>query len=97
MEDPSVPGNNVFSRVKPEEFKRFYDMVDAHSKLVRRAQREADADKALTLWQKIFGDCFRKPSQKASMLRTSAVASAGTGLTFPSIAVVPPNKPQGFA
>lgn len=97
LEDPSVPGNNVFSRVKPEEFKRFYDMVDAHAKLVRRAQREADTDGALTLWKKVFGDCFRKPAQKASMLRTAAVASSGMGLTFPSIAVVPPNKPQGFA
>lgn len=97
LEDPSVSGNNVFSRVKPEEFKRFYDMVNVHAKLVRRAQSEADADRALTLWQKVFGDCFRKSAQKASMLRTAAVASSGMGLTFPSIAVVPPNKPQGFA
>ncbi|PHH43979.1 SMODS domain-containing nucleotidyltransferase [Pseudomonas putida] len=97
LQDPSVPGNNVFSRVKPEEFKRFYDMIDAHAKLVRRAQSETDADKALTIWQKVFGDRFRQPVQKASMLRTATVAGSGMGLTFPAIAVVPPNKPQGFA
>lgn len=97
LKDPSVPSNNVFSRVKPEEFKRFYDMVDAHAKLVRRAQCEPDADRALALWQKVFGDCFRKPASKASMLRTAAVATSGMGLTFPANAVVPPNKPQGFA
>lgn len=97
LEDPSVPGNNVFSRVKPEEFKRFYEMVDSHAKLVRRAQREADVDKALALWQKVFGDCFRRPAQKASMLRTAAIASSGMGLAFPANAVVPPNKPPGFA
>lgn len=97
LEDPSVPGNNVFSRVKQEEFKRFYDMADAHATLVRRAQREADADRALALWQKVFGDRFRKSVQKASMLRTAAVANSGLGLAFPAIAVMPPNKPQGFA
>lgn len=97
LEDPSVPGNNVFSRVKAEEFKRFYDMAEAHATLVRRAQRETDSDKALTLWQKVFGDRFRKPAQKTSMLRQAAAASTGLGLGFPSIAVVPPNKPAGFA
>ncbi len=97
LEDPSVPGNNVFSRVKPEEFKRFYDMADAHATLVRRAQRETDADKALALWQRVFGDRFRKPVQKVGLLRTVAASSAGLGLTFPATAVVPPNKPPGFA
>lgn len=97
LEDPSVPGNNVFSRVKPEEFERFYNMVDDHATRVRRAQREVDADKALMLWQKVFGDRFRKPVQKTSMLRPVVAASAGAGLTFPSVAVVPPNKPAGFA
>ena len=97
LEDPSVPGNNVFSRVKAEEFKRFYDMAEAHATLVRRAQRETDSDKALALWQKVFGDRFRKPAQKTSMLRQAATASTDLGLGFPSIAVVPPNKPAGFA
>lgn len=97
LEDPSVEGNNVFSRVKPEEFKRFYDMAEAHASLARRAQRETDVDKALVLWQKIFGDRFRKSAQKTSMLRTASVASSGLGLAFPAIAAVPPNKPPGFA
>ncbi|MHA7685895.1 SMODS domain-containing nucleotidyltransferase [Cupriavidus sp. PET2-C1] len=97
LEDPSVSGNNVFSRVKPEEFKRFYDMAEAHAAVVRRAQRETDADKALTLWQRVLGDRFRKPVQKAGMLRPAVTASAGIGLAFPAIAVVPPNKPAGFA
>lgn len=97
LEDPSVSGNNVFSRVKPEEFKRFYDMAEAHVTLVRRAQRETDVNKALTLWQQVFGDRFCKPAQKASMLRPAVAASTGIGLAFPAIAAVPPNKPAGFA
>lgn len=97
LEDPSVAGNNVFSRVKTEEFKRFYDMAEAHATLVRRAQRETDTDKALALWQKVFGDRFRKPAQKSSLLRQADASSTGLGLGFPSIAVAPPNKPAGFA
>jgi hypothetical protein len=99
LEDPSVPGNNVFSRVKPEEFKRFYDLAVDHARRVRRAQRETDPDKALDQWQRIFGDCFRKPaSRSGGLLRTAATTGGGAlGLAFPAKAVVPPNKPPGFA
>lgn len=96
LDDPSVPGNNVFSRVKPEEFKRFYDMAVSHAALVRRAQKEQDVDKALVLWQRVFGDRFRRPAALARGLLQTA-AAGGLGLTFPSHAVVPPNKPSGFA
>jgi predicted nucleotidyltransferase len=97
LEDPSVEGNNVFSRVKPEEFKRFFDLAESHATIVRRAQRETDLDKALALWQKVFGDRFRNPVKKSSLLRTASAASGGLGLSFPSVAVMPPNKPPGFA
>lgn len=96
LEDPSVSGNNVFSRVKADEFKRFYDMAVSHAALMRRAQKEQDADKALALWQRVFGDRFRKPAARAGGLLQTATAG-GLGLTFPSHAVVPPNKPSGFA
>jgi hypothetical protein len=98
LADPSVEGNNVFSRVKPEEFKRFYDLAAEHAKLVRRAQREPDPDKALALWQRVFGDRFRKPTPKAKgLLQTATAAAGGLGLEFPAKAVVLPNKPPGFA
>ena len=98
LADPSVEGNNVFSRVKPEEFKRFYDLAADHAQRVRRAQRETDPDKALAQWQRIFGDRFRKPTPKSGgLLRTAAATGGGLGLGFPAKAVVPPNKPPGFA
>ena len=97
LEDPSVPGNNVFSRVKSEEFKRFHDMAVSHAALVRRAQKEPNADKALELWQRVFGDRFRKSAARTGGLLQTVAAAGGLGLTFPSHAVVPPNKPSGFA
>lgn len=96
--DPSVEGNNVFSRVKADEFKRFFDLAADHAQRVRRAQRETDPEKALAQWQRIFGDRFRKPTSKGgSLLRAAAATGGGAGLTFPTAAVVPPNKPAGFA
>jgi predicted nucleotidyltransferase len=96
--DPSVEDNNVFSRVKAEEFKRFYDMAADHAQRVRRAQRETDPDKALAQWQRIFGDRFRKPAPKSgNLLRAAVTTGGGLGLSFPATAVVPPNKPAGFA
>lgn len=98
LADPSVNGNNVFSRVKPEEFKRFYDLAADHAQRVRRAQREPDLDKALVLWQRVFGDRFRKSTPKAGGLLRNATPTGGAlGLGFPAKAVVPPNKPAGFA
>jgi hypothetical protein len=82
--------------VKAEEFKRFYDQAASHAVLARRAQEEQDADKALALWQKVFGDRFMKPAAKATGL-LQAVAATGAGLTFPDRAVGLPNKPPGFA
>ncbi|KQY80901.1 nucleotidyltransferase [Pelomonas sp. Root1444] len=104
LADPSVEGNNVFSRVQADEFKRFYDMAEKHAKLIRRAQKEPDADKALGMWQQVFGDRFRKSAPRSgSLLRDAAPASAATaaagglGIGFPARAVTPPNKPPGFA
>lgn len=97
LEDPSVSGNNVFSRVKAEEFKRFYDQAVSHAALARRAQKEQDPDKALELWQKVFGDRFKRQAISKSQSLLQAVADTGAGLTFPDRAVGLPNKPPGFA
>lgn len=96
LEDPSVPGNDVFSRVKPEEFKRFFDMAQEHATLLRRAQAERDLNKALNLYRRVFGDRFGlvSASRAGTLLRSD---SAVPPLAFPPHKVQPPNKPEGFA
>lgn len=100
VEDPGVPGNNVFSNVKFEEFKKFYDTVKEHAELARKAVNETDEDKQLELWRKVFGSRF--PAAGKALVATGAVGSSllkaavGAGLTFPSTPVLP-NKPAGFA
>lgn len=100
LEDPGVPGNNVFSNVTADEFKTFYDKVKEHAALARRATAETDDAEALKLWRQVFGSRFpaaASASKSASGLGTSLIKpAAGIGLTFPAHAVVP-NKPAGFA
>ena len=99
LEDPGVPGNNVFSAVTPDEFKTFYDKVAAHAALARRAKNATDDDEALKLWRQVLGSRFpasastRSASGPANSLLRPA---AGVGLTFPSVQAAP-NKPNGFA
>lgn len=96
VEDPGVPGNNVFSSVTPTEFKTFYVAVKKYAGLARKAMDEADQEKALKLWREIMGDRFpaagTRKAEAASLIRPAA----GVGLTFPSTPVLP-NKPAGFA
>ena len=103
LEDPAVPGNNVFSAVKPEEFKAFYEQVCVDAKLARQAFEEDDTDKQLDIWRIIFGSVFPpsgvQKSESSSLLRpvVPAAAVVSRGLTFPNEPVKPPNKPAGFA
>lgn len=99
LDDPGVPGNNVFSAVTAEEFKTFYDKVSEHAALARKAKNETDDKESLKLWREVFGSCFPASANQrsTSSLSTSLLRPAvGTGLTFPASAVYP-NKPGGFA
>jgi hypothetical protein len=95
LEDPSVPGSNVFSTVTTEEFKTFFDAVEEHAALARRAKNETDSEKALALWRRVMGNRF-PASATRSVAATLMRPAAGVGLSFPSKAVIP-NKPAGFA
>lgn len=100
LEDPGVPGNNVFSAVTADEFKTFYSKVNEHAALARKAKDEKDDDEALKLWRQVFGPRF--PASAAAKKLASGLANnllrpaVGVGLTFPA-APVYPNKPGGFA
>ncbi len=100
IEDPGVPGNNVFSAVKADEFKTFYDKLKEQAALARKAKDEPDADEALKLWRQVLGSRF--PASAAESRASNGLANTllrgavGGGLTFPATPVYP-NKPGGFA
>ena len=97
IEDPGVPGSNVFSNVTFEEFKTFYETVTEHATLARKAKDETDDDEALSLWRQVMGPRFPAPAGANKSLAATLVRPAvGVGLTFPATPVLP-NKPSGFA
>lgn len=94
--DPGVPGSSVTTGLSFDAFEGYYKKAKAHAELGRQALEEEDADKAVTLWRKIFGQRFPKfgSAKKAAGLLTSV--SATDSLTFPN-RPLRPNKPDGFA
>lgn len=98
LEDPGVPGNDVFSAVTAEEFKTFYNKVKEHAALARKAKNEKDDEEALTLWRQVMGPRFPASSaaKKSGLTNSLLRPAAGFGLTFPASPVYP-NKPGGFA
>jgi hypothetical protein len=90
----------VFSNVKFEEFKQFYDTVKAQAELARKAVNEEDEDKLLELWRQVFGSRFpangKSRSAAAGIAPSLLKPAVGLGLTFPATPVLP-NKPAGFA
>jgi len=106
LEDPSVPGNNVFSSVTSDDFNNFHNQIALDAALARNAFTEIDADKQLAIWRQIFGKAF--PSSNAVVIQKSennsplrsvvpVTAVPKTGLAFPNEPVKLPNKPPGFA
>lgn len=99
LEDPGVPGNNVFSAVTAEEFKTFYEKVSEQATTARNAMNATDDAKALDLWREVLGPRFpASASQRASSGSANSLLrpAVGLGLAFPA-APVYPNKPAGFA
>lgn len=100
LEDPGVPGNNVFSAVTAEEFTKFYNKVKEQAELARKAINTTDDAEALKLWRQVLGSRF--PASASALSSASGFANSlvrpaiGVGIGFPAHAVVP-NKPGGFA
>jgi tRNA nucleotidyltransferase (CCA-adding enzyme) len=96
IEDPAVPGSNVFSNVTAAEFKKFYNKAKEHASLARKAKNESDSAEALKLWRQILGPRFPAAASQKTAANSLLRPAAGAGLTFPASPVLP-NKPSGFA
>lgn len=97
LEDPGVPGNDVFSNVTFEEFEKFYNKLKEHAALAREAKNHEDGEEALKRWRTIFGRRFPADASSRSLASTLVGPALGAGLAFPAAPVYPANKPAGFA
>jgi len=100
IEDPSLSGNDILSKVSLTDWKNFIGRVRVHADYARRAQDEEDMEEATRLWQKLFGNRFKSTANaaKAASLTSFAAAPAvaSNGYTFPNKPAAP-TKPRGFA
>jgi len=95
IRDPGVPTSSVTSKVGFDEFQGFYNKVKTHAELGRKAINETDQEKALALWQRVFGNRF-PASDVAESKSYLAPAVVPSSLTFPDKPIIP-RKPGGFA
>lgn len=61
LPDYGVPEHDVFKRVSPEDFKKFYEHVKAGAALARRALDSVDRVESGHLWRELLGSKFPEP------------------------------------
>jgi hypothetical protein len=104
IEDPSLPGNDIMSKVSITDWKNFVERVRVHATWAREAQNaDTNNERATELWRRLFGNRFKSgatSSAKAASLSGTVVAPAAAaasgGFTFPNAAAAP-TTPRGFA
>ena len=99
IQDPSLPGSDILSKVSITDWKNFIERVRVHAGYARRAQDEQDLEEATRLWRTLFGDRFKstaQPAKAAVLTRTAAAPAVGSAYTFPNAPAAPTN-PRGFA
>lgn len=75
LPDHGVPEHNVFHRVTGEDFAKFYESINKAAETARKALDEADKDKSIEEWRKLFGDKF--PKNKTGNSSKSVINSGG--------------------
>jgi hypothetical protein len=75
--DPSNPSVNFDRRWTPETYSYFRDRIHAHAAEIDDAYHEADEDKSIAKWQKLFGDEFQAPETSSSSTKFGAAGAAG--------------------
>lgn len=58
LSDHGVPDHDVFARISPEEYQRFYIQVKGAATIARHALDSADKKESIEKWKELFGDKF---------------------------------------
>lgn len=99
IQDPSLPGNDILSKVSITDWKNFIERIRVHAGYARRAQDETDMEEATRLWRKLFGERFKttaNPANGSDRTKYAIAPAASAGYTFPD-APVTAKTPRGFA
>ena len=66
IEDPSCPGTYFHHRWDQEQYANFANQIERYAGWAREAFDEADRDRSLAAWQRIFGPDFKAPATAVS-------------------------------
>lgn len=84
LKDYGVPTHDVFKRISPDDFKKFYDQAVAGAELARRAFDSTDRSESGNLWRELLGNKFPKPpsgggSKNSGYTPPTGPATPGSG------------------
>lgn len=91
IKNPVLSTENFNRHWDQRRYSNFRNRVQSYAQTARKAKAEPDAEKAINLWQELFGEKFRKssnsgnggPSGKSS--RTGAIGGAAAGAAPPLV------------
>lgn len=86
--DPSGSGTSFDHRWSQETYKYFRDRIHAHAAEIKDAYHEADFDKSVKKWQRLFGDGFTAPPPSASSRKYSMAGRVVRGVGAAGVASV---------
>jgi len=78
LPDRGVPSHNVWKRIKPKDFIKFYDHIVNYAKIARQALDTKTLKEQVAKWQELFGDKFPDaPEDKENGSNRNYLSSGG--------------------
>ena len=90
IKNPVLPTENFNRHWDQRRYANFRNRVQSYAQTVRQAKTEPSAEKAIKLWQELFGDSFGKATGSGGGTATGAGAASGAA------AVRRPNEARRF-
>ena len=100
IKNPVLPTENFNRHWDQRRYANFRNRVQSYAQTVRQAKTEPSAEKAIKLWQELFGDSFGKATSSgggsSSGQRTGGGTATGAGAASGAAAVRRPNEARRF-
>ena len=80
IEDPSLSGSDIMSKVSITDWKNFIEKVRVHAAWAREAQAaDTDNERATELWRRLFGDRFKSGATTTAKATSLGSYPSGAG------------------
>ena len=80
VKNPALSSENFNRHWTQPQYANFRNRINSQARTVRKAKAEESSDKAIKVWQELFGDNFGSGSSGGGSGRNSASAAAGSSI-----------------